>query len=107
MQNEINLYGSICIDKIDTNCIVTVNGKRYLNVVIRSNKEPSQYGDVAYIKQQAPKGAQLTIATPYIGNLKQSQFSYTQEPQQPREAQIFPEKKEKDMLPGSDTLPWD
>lgn len=71
---ELNLKGSICLTDIPKDLIVTANnGKKYLNIFIRSRKEPSKYGKTHYIRCSK----KLNDAVVYIGDLEPNEQQQT------------------------------
>lgn len=71
---ELNLKGSICLTDIPKDLIVTANnGKKYLNIFVRSRKEPSKYGKTHYIRCSK----KLNDAVVYIGDLEPNEQQQT------------------------------
>jgi|SRR5690606_27161831 len=80
------LIGSIDLNKIDKNKIVTTdkngnpfdNGAKYLNVVVWVNDENDQYGNIASIQESISKEERESgVKATYIGNLKDLQTQST------------------------------
>lgn len=71
----MRLTGSICLTDIPQECMVSRNGKVYLNILVGANKEPlyNKNGEVwadHYIKVSVKKEDRKEGVKYYIGNLK-------------------------------------
>lgn len=74
MENNDNLFGSICLTDIPKELIRTAeNGKKYLTVVINRRREPGKFGHTHYIKAYCRKDEQKEGVNYYIGELKPGQ----------------------------------
>jgi hypothetical protein len=91
---ELNLKGSICLTDIPKDLIVTANnGKKYLNILVSSRKEPSKYGKTHYIRCSK----KLNDAVVYIGDL---------EPNEYEQPQPYPQPQDTPIEVGDDDLPF-
>lgn len=72
--NDISLYGSICLSDIPKNLIYrAANGKAYLNVNIRRRQQPDRFGNTFYVKVRVRQGEVVPEgATLFVGSLKES-----------------------------------
>lgn len=71
----MRLTGSICLTDIPQECMVSRNGKVYLNILVGANKEPlyNKNGEVYadhYIKVNVKREERREGVKYYIGNLK-------------------------------------
>lgn len=88
INQNINLYGSICLSDIPKELITTGrNGKKYLNVEVRQRREPSAYGNTHYIKASCRVQDRREGVNYFIGDLKPSRFQDGVQDAQP--AQTF------------------
>lgn len=93
-----NFFGSICLSDIPKELIRTAkNGKKYLSVLIRERKEPSQYGQTHFIKAYVKKEDEKEGVNYFIGEFSQPK---TQEKQTISDAKaLASQRPEEEDLP--------